>query len=140
MILAFDIGGTKIAAGLVDEADMRIVSALSRPSPNHLVMKGATRIEILHALGAELRTIFEQFGHEHAIAECSIAFPAAVDAYENVHRAPTLWGNLDGPPVSLGQVFLHEANTASGTGSTIPCAWWSLRSANEMRARHAQST
>lgn len=107
MILAFDIGGTKIAAGLVDEADMRIVSALSRPSPNHHLMKGATRIEILHALGAELRAIFEQFAHEHAIEQCSIAFPAAVDAYENVHRAPTLWGDLDGPPVSLRQVFSH---------------------------------
>ena len=92
LYLAGDLGGTKIAAALV-EADGRIVARLTRPTP---VRHGIEKVA--EAFGDLLFELFAQASRALRPIACGIAAPGLVDAQQGMIRyAANLAGVHDFP-------------------------------------------
>ncbi|MEL6682266.1 MAG: ROK family protein [Pseudomonadota bacterium] len=124
MILAFDIGGTKIASGLVCPDTWTVHQRATTVTPNHHNHPEASRDEILAALLGCLQAEWRRCSLLADISDCFVAFPAALDPDGFAHVAPTVWGNLPGPAIDVRklleplwpQVQTHVLNDVAASG------------------------
>jgi glucokinase len=107
--LGLDIGGTKIAAGVVDDAG-RVVASVRRPSPTHDFEAALTVID----------EIVATLAGEHEIAAIGVGAPGFVDNdMSTVSLAPNLgWRNVElGTAIArrtgLPTVVENDANAAA---------------------------
>ncbi|WP_159795216.1 ROK family glucokinase [Puerhibacterium puerhi] len=107
--LGLDVGGTKIAAGVVDDAG-RVLASVRRPSPTH---------DFAAAL-AVIDEIVESLGREHEVSAIGIGAPGFVDNdMSTISLAPNLgWRNVNlGAAVAdrtgLPTVVENDANAAA---------------------------
>jgi glucokinase len=98
--LVFDVGGTKIRAGLFDPAQSVLLRSTCAATPNHLDFPAASFDE----LRGRLVALMHRMGNDLAagpVNAVNVAFAGPVDPHGNVLAAPTIWGDLQTYPLRL---------------------------------------
>jgi glucokinase len=93
--LVFDVGGTKLRAGLY-ESD-RISREMVVSTPNFLNRPDMLTREIRGALFSEMQSLAGAILHDRKVDKVSIAFAGPIDSNGSVLAAPTIWGRGSGP-------------------------------------------
>jgi 3-dehydroquinate synthetase/predicted NBD/HSP70 family sugar kinase len=90
--LVFDVGGTNLRAALYHPVSNSLSQIMSRPTPNHWTMPGATASEISKRLLEEMRALSMNVLEGRQPSTVSVAFAGPTDPQGMVLAAPTVWG------------------------------------------------
>lgn len=101
-ILAFDIGGTSVRAGLYCPVKRSLLSVVRTPAPNHKILMQASCTEIFAHLFDMIARLGAEILQGNTPNIIVLSFPGPIDLQGNVLASPTIVGDRWEEPVNLG--------------------------------------
>ena len=102
-VLVFDIGGTKIRAGIFDTTSAALIRSAVAATPNHLHFREESFGELSARLLSEMHRLANEIVDCQSVRQISVAFAGPIDPSGGVLAAPTIWGPPPARPYALGK-------------------------------------